>query len=187
MNPVSLPGVLEPGMKLLAQRGVERPVDEVVGLLHADLPARLGEVSFSGRGGRSARSHRWWPRGHLLIQHLGRPPAPRQRASANGEDQPSVVERRMIHPRHAQIGRAAHKRHVLHVLGQHERPGLEHENAAAARGVGDEQMFRDDGAKGAAADDDYIEVALVARRRSGRRCRALPAMCCRGTAPCCPA
>ena len=45
---------------------------------------------------------------HLLVEQLRRPAAPGQRASADGEDQPAVIERRMIHPRHAQVGSAAH-------------------------------------------------------------------------------
>ena len=36
---------LESGVKLLAQRGMERAVDEIVRLLHADLATRLGEVA----------------------------------------------------------------------------------------------------------------------------------------------
>src|SRR3989442_15580150 len=65
----------------------------------------------------------------------------------------------MIYPRHAQIRSAAEEGHVLDVLGKHERTGFKYENASAAGGVGDEEMFRHDGAKSAAADDDYVEVA----------------------------
>ena len=93
----------------------------------------------------------------------------------------------MIDPRHAQIGSAAQERHVLHMFRQHKRPGFKHEDAAAVCGVGDEEMFRDDSAKGAAADNDHVEVAPPSCRRSARRYPALPAVCCRGTAPCCPA
>jgi hypothetical protein len=46
------------------------------------------------------------------------------------------------------------------MLRKDERPGLKHQNAAAACCVRNEKMFRDDGPKGAAADDDDIEVTL---------------------------
>ena len=51
------------------------------------------------------------------------------------------------------------KRHVLHVLRQHERPGLEHQNAATTGRVRDKEMLRDHAAKRATSDDDGIEVA----------------------------
>ncbi|WP_158081525.1 hypothetical protein [Nitrobacter vulgaris] len=66
----------------------------------------------------------------------------------------------MIHPRHTEVRRAPLKWHVLDVLGQHERSGLEHEDSAAARCIVDEKMLCHDGAKRAAADDDDVEVAL---------------------------
>lgn len=141
-------------MELLAQRHMQWAVDEIIRLLHADLPARLREIARAQRGLRGCR-----PGGHFFIEQLRRPAAPRQRASADGEDQPAVTQRRMIHPRHAQIGCAAHERHILRVLRQHKRPRLEHEDAPAARGVGDEKMLRDDGPESAAADDDRVEVA----------------------------
>jgi len=47
----------------------------------------------------------------------------------------------------------------LHVLRQHETARLRARGCAAARAVGDEKMFRDDGAKGTPADDDQVEVA----------------------------
>ena len=90
----------------------------------------------------------------------------------------------MIYPRHAHIRSTTQERHVLYMLGQHERPGLEDEDAAAVCGISDEKMFGDDGAKGAAADDDHVEVAPSVPRQSARRCRAPPAAYCRGTVPC---
>jgi hypothetical protein len=66
----------------------------------------------------------------------------------------------VIHPRHTEVRRAPLKWHVLDVLGQHERSGLEHEDSAAARCIVDEKMLCHDRAKRAAADDDYVEVAL---------------------------
>jgi hypothetical protein len=77
----------------------------------------------------------------------------------------------MIDPRHAHIGSAPTlgwsglERHVLHMLGQYEWPPLEDENAAAVGGVGDEEVFGDDRAEGAAADDDHVEGAVASADR----------------------
>ena len=65
----------------------------------------------------------------------------------------------MVDPWHPHVRRAADIRHVLHVFGQHERPGFEHQNAAAAGAVCNEQMLGDDAAKRAAADDDGVKGA----------------------------
>ena len=51
---------------------------------------------------------------------------------------------------------------VLHVLREDKRPGFEHKNASATRGIGDKKMLRDDGTESPAADDDKVEFALVA-------------------------
>jgi hypothetical protein len=52
-----------------------------------------------------------------------------------------------------------HERHVLHMFRQHEWSGFQHQNASAARRIGNEEMFRNDGPERPAADDDDIEVA----------------------------
>ena len=65
----------------------------------------------------------------------------------------------MIDPRHAQIGSAPQERHILYMFRQHKRPGLKDEDTAAVCGIGDEEVFRSDSAKGAAADNDHVEVA----------------------------
>src|SRR5215467_2602191 len=86
-------------------RRMKRPVDEVVGLLHPDLPARFGEVAVAQLGSRSRR-----PVDQLDVQKLGRPAAPGQRPSANGKEQAGIVERRVVDPGHAHVGRAIHWR-----------------------------------------------------------------------------
>jgi len=45
------------------------------------------------------------------------------------------------------------------VFRKHERPSFEDEDTPGARAVGDDNVLRDDGAKGAPADDDDVEVA----------------------------
>src|SRR5213078_4837929 len=74
---------------------------------------------------------------------------------------PGIIERRMIDPGHSEVRRAAHEWQILDVLRQHERPGFEHQNAAAPGCVCSEQVFRDDAAKRAAADNDCVELALA--------------------------
>ena len=159
-------GGLQPGMQLLPERRVQRAVDEIVGLLDADMTTGLREVTL--RGARAAgRFDGLGPYGHFQVQQLRRPPAPGERAPADGEDQPAVVERRMIGPRHAQIRSATEERHVLHVLGQNEWTGFEDENPPGARRVGDEQMFGDHRAERPAPDDNHVEVPLVPGHRLG--------------------
>ena len=150
-------------MKLFAKGRVEVPVNKIVRLFHADLTAGLSKVSSLRMRSRSQRLSRGrWPLGHLFIEQFRRPPAPGKRTSANGKDEPAVVERRMVEPGNAQIGRASHERQVLHVLREDKRPGFEHKNASATRGIGDKKMLRDDGTESPAADDDKVEFALVA-------------------------
>ena len=66
----------------------------------------------------------------------------------------------MIYPWRAQIGRTAHKRHVLDVLGQDEWSGFKHQDAAAARYICNKEMFRDHAAKRATPNNDRIKVTL---------------------------
>ena len=95
----------ESGVQLFAQGGVQRPVDKVVGLLHADVPTGFGEILVAQVVPRRDR-----PPCHLLVKQFGRPAAPSQRSAADGEDQPAVVECRMIDPRHPKVRRTALKR-----------------------------------------------------------------------------
>jgi hypothetical protein len=68
----------------------------------------------------------------------------------------------MVGPRDSHVRRATHERHVLHMLGQDEWAGLQHQNAPAARRIRDEEMFRYDGPERTAADDDDIKPARSA-------------------------
>ena len=146
-------GGVQPVIELLAQRRMKRTIDEVVRLFDPDLPASLRKIACAQLG-----PHRRWPIGQLDIEQFGRPAAPGQGPAANGEEKAGIIECRMIDPRHAQVRRTTHKRHVLHVLGQDEGPGFENQNAPAARRIRDKEMLRDDAAEGAAADDDGVET-----------------------------
>ncbi len=172
-EPVSIAARLESGVQLFAQRRVERPVDEVVRFFHADLAARLSEVACFRRRGRGRRA---WSAATPSSPRraFGRPSTPRERASADGEDQPAVVEGRMIHPRHAQIGSTTQERHVLHMLWQYERPGLEHEDPPAARGVRDEECS----ATTAPKVPPPMTITSKSRRRPATVCAALSSASC---------
>jgi hypothetical protein len=56
-------GQLEPIMKLLAKRDMKRAIDKVVGILDADLTARLREVTLRGRRRAQGVPRRGRPRG----------------------------------------------------------------------------------------------------------------------------
>src|SRR5262245_62970584 len=87
-------------VELFAKRGVERAIDEVIGVLDTDLPARIGEIActqVSACGG--------WPCCQFHVEQLGGPAAPRQRPSTDGEDEPGVVERGLIDPRPTSVRR----------------------------------------------------------------------------------
>ena len=79
-KPGLIAGRIEPGVKLLAQRDVERPVDEVVGFFHADLPACLGKVSLAGEAAAVPFS-----------SLAATPPSPH--SSISGDHPPHVSER----------------------------------------------------------------------------------------------
>ena len=157
-EPGRVAGILESGVQLFAEGGVERTVDEVVGLFHTNLTACLGEELGPQVIARPRR-----PIGEFGVEQFRRPAAPRERAPSDRKNQPTVVEGRVIHPRYAQIWCAAHERHILHMFGQNERAGLEHEDASAACAVGDKKMFRGDGAERASADHNHVEIASPSR------------------------
>ena len=142
--------------QLLAECRVKRSVDKVVRVLHADVPARVRKIARAQLGARCRR-----PTRQFHIQRLRRPATPRQRSSADRKHKPGIIERRMIDPGHSEVRRAAHEWQILDVLRQHERPGFEHQNAAAPGCVCSEQVFRDDAAKRAAADDNRVELPLA--------------------------
>ena len=67
----------------------------------------------------------------------------------------------MIDPWHSEVRRAAQEWQFLDVLRQHERPGFEHQNAAAPGCVCSEQVFRDDATKSTAADNNRVGLPLA--------------------------
>ena len=75
-------GGFQPVVELFAKRGMERTVDEVVGLLDPDLPARLGEIARAQVGPRGG-----WPCCQFHVEQFRRPAAPGQGPPADGEDQ----------------------------------------------------------------------------------------------------
>src|SRR5262249_1297164 len=81
---------------------------------------------------------------------------------ADGEQQPGIVERRMVDPWHTHVRRTVcrgDKGNVLDVLGQHVGSRLEDQDASAARRIGDEEMLGDNRAEGTAPYDDDVDVA----------------------------
>src|SRR5262245_8560733 len=145
---------LQSVVELFAKRNVERAIDEVIGVLDTDLPARIGKIACTQVSACGS-----WPCCQFHVEQLGRPAAPRQRPSTDGKDEPGVIECRMIDPRHPQVRRAAHIRHILHVFRQHPRPGLEHQDAAAAGGVCNEEVLCHNATERATTDDDGIKGA----------------------------
>src|ERR1043166_3522500 len=116
-KPRFVPRGVQPVIELFTECRVKRAVDEVVGLFHPDLSTGFREILHP-----QSRARGRWPVSQFHIQELRRPATPGQRTAANSEDEPKIIEYRMVYPRHAKVRRATHIRHILDVLRQYKRP-----------------------------------------------------------------
>lgn len=162
----------QPCGEQVAQGQVHVAEDEVVRLVRPDLDGRFLEVSAV-----QVLHHLGRPcgRGHLGVEQPRRPAAEEHGPAADAVGEAGEALRHVrppgqaphLRPRHAGIDgdrrRRAHPEvgQVLDVLGKHERPGLEHQDAVAGQPIAVEQVLGQDGPEGAAADDDDVERAGV--------------------------
>src|SRR5262245_45135477 len=175
-------------LELLAERLVQRPVNEIVGFNHTDLLRRLLKERMLRSAHVQISEHRCRPARDLLVERLWRPAAPKNGSTADtvrqawkllirmpGES-PHFVARHLVLSDGPEIHDARRARRietehriVLHVLRQGKRTTFEDENAMRMRFVSREEALRENRSEAATADDDQIERSCIDPLRACER------------------